>query len=195
MKTKHCPDPETQARRARIDAYLVKQGAFEAENRAAEAAQARLDATKGAERAAEHRREEFEKAKGNLADAQLQRDILLEVDLPRAQAACAAIPANAPELHERWKVFCSDPHKFGVWRQLKQGALIPGEDPPVPPGFSEDPCPAIKLYLEAPAVLKGVQQRLAYVEAVVDNIEKSFPELRDKAALSFRPFAGRSKNG
>ncbi|MGC1986896.1 MAG: hypothetical protein WA668_16040, partial [Candidatus Cybelea sp.] len=66
---------------------------------------------------------------------------------------------------------------------------------PVPPGFSEDPCPAIKLYLEAPAVLKGVQQRLAYVEAVVDNIEKSFPELRDKAALSFRPFAGRSKNG
>ena len=175
MKTKHPQDAATQARRDRIDAYLAKQKAFEGENRAAKAEQAGIEAADRANRAAEHRRTELEKAKANLENARLQRNILLE-NLPRAQAEVARIPANAPELVERWKVFCSDPHGFGVWRQLKQGALIPGEDPPVPPGFSEDPCPTIKLFLEAPAQLKDVVQKLAYFDAVIDDIKRTFPE-------------------
>jgi hypothetical protein len=194
MKTTHCPDAETRARQDRIDAFLAKQQAIASEKQGAEAERVRIEAAEAAKRAAAYHLEEFAKAKKNLADAQLQRNLLLE-NLPRAQAEVERIPADAAELDERWKVFCSDAYRYSTWRQFKQGALIPGEDPPVPPGFRADPCPGIKLYREAPAALKGVQQKLAYLESVIKDIERGFPELRDKAALGLRPFAGRSKNG
>ena len=65
----------------------------------------------------------------------------------------------------------------------------------MPPGFREDPRPTIRSYREAPETLKGVERRLSHLSAIVNEIEKRFPELRDEAALGLRPFAGRSKNG